>query len=210
MAKKKRSRSQKVDASEREPKLGKETYSALMLLNESCGSLDEALRILQQQKAIELVEVRYYRAMVQELRASRYFTRHARDTRWLQWISSTESFNAMFVPGAALSETSAELAEWFAEYFAIPHFAIAIEVVREKNQTLSPFLRNAVAQAFHRHAASGAPLRLWVPILLGAMPVNGHSDFLAYMKASVRCEVTSGPLSGRTAAGLPCCAMKLL
>ena len=70
MGKKRRSRSQKIDRGERDPKLGRETYGALMLLNESFGSLDAALRILRQQKAIELVEVRYYRAMVQELRAA--------------------------------------------------------------------------------------------------------------------------------------------
>ena len=55
---------------ERDPKLGRATYGALMLLNESCGNRDETLQILQQQKSIELVEARYYRAMVQELRAS--------------------------------------------------------------------------------------------------------------------------------------------
>ena len=64
MGKKRRSRSKQINRGERDPKLGRETYSALMLLNESCDSLDEALRILQQQKAIELVEVWYYRAFL--------------------------------------------------------------------------------------------------------------------------------------------------
>lgn len=73
------------------------------------------------------------------------------------------------------------MAYWFAEHFAIPHYAIAIEMVRRKNQTLSPYLWSLVAQAFHRHAAAGDPLRFWVPILLKTMPANAHSDFLAYM-----------------------------
>jgi hypothetical protein len=148
------------------------------------GSLGTEARIkgvVTSDRPLSIEDEDFLKHSLHDIGTLRYFTRHARDTRWLQWISSTESFNAIFVPGAALSESSVELAAWFAEYFAIPHFAIAIELVREKNQTLSPFLWNAVAQAFHRHAASGAPLRLWVPILLGTMPVNAHSDFLAYM-----------------------------
>ena len=80
-----------------------------------------------------------------------------------------------------MSERSAELAFWFAERFAIPHFAVALDLVRRKNQALSPYLWNAVAQAFHRHATGGDPLRFWVPILLATMPANAPSDFLAYM-----------------------------
>jgi hypothetical protein len=148
------------------------------------GSLGTEARIkglLTSDRPLSIEDEDFLKHSLLDIGTLRYFTRHARDTRWLQWISGTESFYAIFVPGAALSETSVELAAWFAEYFAIPHFAIAIELVREKNQTLSPLLWNSVAQAFHRHAASGAPLRLWVPILLGTMPVNAHSDFLAYM-----------------------------
>ncbi len=148
------------------------------------GSLGTEARIkglVTSDRPLSLEEEDFLKQALLDLHTLRYFTRHAKDTRWLQWISGTESFNAIFAPGAALSETSVELAAWFAEYFAIRHFAIAIELVREKNQTLSPSLWNAVAQAFHRQAASGAPLRLWVPILLGTMPVNGQSNFLAYM-----------------------------
>jgi hypothetical protein len=111
----------------------------------------------------------------------RYFTRHAKDPRWLEWVSEMDVFSAIFVPGATLSEASGEMALWFAEHFAIPHYAVAIELVRRKNQTLSPYLWSLVAQAFHRHAAAGDPLRFWVPILLTTMPANAHSDFLAYM-----------------------------
>jgi hypothetical protein len=80
-----------------------------------------------------------------------------------------------------LNERSAELAFWFAERFAIPHFAVALDLVRRKNQTLSPSLWHVVAQGFHRHSTAGDPLRFWVPILLETMPANAHSDFLAYM-----------------------------
>lgn len=111
----------------------------------------------------------------------RYFTRHAEDPRWLEWISELSEFNAIFVPGAVLSERSAELALWFAERMAIPHFAVALDIVRRRNQTLSPHFWHVMAQAFHRHNTAGDTLRFWVPILLDTMPVNAHSDFLAYM-----------------------------
>jgi hypothetical protein len=111
----------------------------------------------------------------------RYFTRHSRDLRWLEWISELPMFSAIFISGITLSEGSAELAFWFAEQFAIPHFAVAIDLVRRKQQTLSPSLWGFVARAFHSHATAGDPLCFWVPILLETMPANAHSDFLAYM-----------------------------
>ncbi len=111
----------------------------------------------------------------------RYFTRHAEDPRWLEWISELPEFGAVFVPSATLSKGSAELALWFSERFAIDHFAVAIELVRRKRQTLSPYLWQTLAATFHRRNTAGAPLRFWVPILLETMPPNGHSDFLAYM-----------------------------
>jgi hypothetical protein len=111
----------------------------------------------------------------------RYFTRHAEDPRWLEWISEVTEFSAIFVPGAVLNERSAELAFWFSERFAIRHFAVALDLVRRQNQTLSPSLWHVVAQGFHRHNTAGDPLRFWVPVLLKMMPANAHSDFLAYM-----------------------------
>ena len=112
---------------------------------------------------------------------SAVFTRHAEDPGRLEWTSELPEFSAIFVPGAALNERSAEFALWFADRFALPHFAVAIDLVRRKNQTFSPSLWHLVAQRFHAHAAAGDTLRFWAPILLETMPVNGHSDFLAYM-----------------------------
>lgn len=116
-----------------------------------------------------------------EVGTLRFFTRHARVPRWLEWLAETEHFSAIFQPGAVLNESSTEIAFWFAEHFAIPHFALALEMVRRKNQTLSPYLWSLIAQAFHRHATAGDPLRYWIPVLLNTMPINAHSDFLAYM-----------------------------
>jgi len=116
-----------------------------------------------------------------ELSTLRYFTRHAREPHWLDWISEHPDFNAIFAPGARLNDKSGELAFWFGEHFAIQHFGAAIEVVRKKGETLSPNLWHNIAIAFHRHTTAGEPLRFWTPILLETMPSNAQSDFLAYM-----------------------------
>lgn len=148
------------------------------------GSLGTEARIkgiVTSERPLGIQDEDFLKQSLLDVSTLRYFTRHAKDPRWLEWVLEVPSFGAIFEPGAALSEHSTELAFWFAEHFAIFHYAAAIDTVRRKNQTLSPYLWSAVAQAFHRHAATGAPLRLWVPILTGTMPANAHADFLAYI-----------------------------
>lgn len=148
------------------------------------GSLGTEARIkglVTSDRPLSLEEEDFLKQALLDLGTLRYFTRHAKDPRWLDWIAEHTEFSAIFVPGASLNERSAQLAFWFAEAFAIPHFGMALEMVRRKNQTLSPTLWHSVAQRFHAHAIAGDSLRLWVPILLQTMPANGHSDFLAYM-----------------------------
>ena len=148
------------------------------------GSLGTEARIkaiVTSDRPLSIEEEDFLKQSLLDISTLRYFTRHAKDPRWLEWISEMPELNAIFGLGATLSESSAELAFWFAEQFAVPHFAIAIDLVRRKKQTLSPYLWSVLAQAFHRHATAGDPLRFWVPILLETMPANAPSDFLAYM-----------------------------
>ncbi len=148
------------------------------------GSLGTEARIkglVTSDKPLSLEDEDFLKQSLLDISTLRYFTRHAGDPRWLEWISELSEFCAIFVPGATLNERSAEFALWFADRFAISHFAVALNLVRRKNQTLSPTLWHVVAQRFHAYAAAGDTLRFWVPILLETMPANGHSDFLAYM-----------------------------
>ncbi len=148
------------------------------------GSLGTEARIkgiVTSDRPLSIEDEDFLKQSLLDISTLRYFTRHAKYPRWLEWISDQPVFSAIFVPGATLSESSAELAFWFAEQFAISHFAVAIDLVRRKQQTLSPYLWNVLAQAFHRHTTAGDPLRFWAPILLETMPANAHSDFLAYM-----------------------------
>lgn len=147
----------------------------------SLGTEASIKGIVTSDRPLNIEDEDFLKQSLLDISTLRYFTRHARDPRWLEWISELPVFSAIFVPGATLSESSEELAFWFAEQFAIPHFAVAIDLVRRKQQTLSPYLWNVLAQAFHRHATAGDPLRFWAPILLETMPANAHSDFLAYM-----------------------------
>jgi len=148
------------------------------------GSLGTEARIkslVTSDRPLGLEDEDFLKQSLLDISTLRYFTRYAEDPRWLEWISELPEFSEIFVSGAMLNERSAELAFWFAERFTIPHFAVALDLVRRKNQTLSPSLWHVMAQGFHRHATAGDPLRFWVPILLETMPANAHSDFLAYM-----------------------------
>lgn len=148
------------------------------------GSLGTETRIkslVTSDKPLSLEDEDLLRQSLLDIGTLRYFTRHAEDPHWLEWISELPEFSAIFVPGGTLNERSSEFARWFADCFVIPHFATALELVRRKNQTLSPALWHVVAQRFHAHAVTGDTLRYWAPILLETMPANGHSDFLAYM-----------------------------
>jgi Domain of unknown function (DUF4020) len=148
------------------------------------GSLGTEARIkgiVTSDRPLSIEDEDFLKQSLLDISTLRYFTRHAEDPRWLEWISELPEFSAIFVPGATLSESSAKLAFWFADRFAISHFAVAIDLVRRKKQTLSPHLWHVVAQAFHRHNTAGDPLRFWAPILLETMPANADSDFLAYM-----------------------------
>jgi Domain of unknown function (DUF4020)/SIR2-like domain len=148
------------------------------------GSLGTEARIkdlVTSNRPLSLEDEDFLKQSLLDISTLRYFTRHTEDPRWLDWISELPEFSAIFVPGGILNERSTELAFWFAERFAIPHFAVALDLVRRKNQTLSPSLWHVVAQGFHRHTTAGDPLRFWVPILLQTMPANAPSDFLAYM-----------------------------
>ena len=75
--------------------------------------------------------------------------------RWLEWISELPVFSAIFISGVTLSESSAELAFWFAEQFAIPHFAVlrSILSVASSKRSLPPSgdLWPPLGQ-FHSHA----------------------------------------------------------
>lgn len=147
----------------------------------SLGTEAEIRRIVTSDRPESPEESDFLKQALNDISTVRYFTRHARDQRWLHWISDTPDFNAIFVPESTLSEISREFAFWFAEHFAINHFTVALELVRRKGQTLSGVLWQFVTGGFHRHRTSGEPLRFWVPILLQSTPANMHSDLLAYI-----------------------------
>ncbi len=110
-----------------------------------------------------------------------YFTRHAQHPRWLEWVYELPEFQVIFAPEAILGETSRQLAQWYAQTFAIDHFAAAIDIVRRMGHTLSRELWHSIAVAFHQRGIADEPLRFWVPILLATMPPKADSDLLAYM-----------------------------
>jgi hypothetical protein len=147
----------------------------------SLGTEAEIRRIVTSDRPESPEESDFLKHALCDISTVRFFTRHARDLRWLHWISDTPDFNAIFIPESTLSDISREFALWFAEHFAISQFSVALELVRRKGQTLSGVLWQFITGGFHRHRTAGDPLRFWVPILLQTTPANMHSDLLAYI-----------------------------
>jgi hypothetical protein len=125
----------------------------------SLGTEAKIKGLVTPDKPLSLEDEDFLKQSLLDISTLRYFTRHAEDPHWLEWVSEHPDFSAIFVPGAALNERSSEFALWFADRFAIPHFAVALDLVRRKNQTLSPTLWHVVAQRFHAYGAAGDTLR---------------------------------------------------
>jgi hypothetical protein len=147
----------------------------------SLGMEEEIRRIVTSDRPETPEEFDLLKQALRETRTLVYFTRHAQQHRWLEWISDTPEFKGIFAPEAALSEASRVLANWYAQTFAVDHYGVALELVRRAGQTLSPELWYAVVSTFHQRGTAGEPLRFWAPVLVNSIPSNGNSDSLAYL-----------------------------
>lgn len=121
----------------------------------SLGTEAEIRRIVTSDRPESPEESDFLKQALNDISTVRFFTCHARDQRWLHWISDMPDFNAIFVPESTLSEISREFAFWFSEHFAINEFTVALELVRRKGQTLSGVLWQFVTGGFHRHRTAG-------------------------------------------------------
>lgn len=75
------------------------------------GSLGTEARIkglVTADKPLSLEDEDFLKQSLLDISTLRYFTRHAKDPHWLEWISELPEFSAIFVPGATLNERSAE------------------------------------------------------------------------------------------------------
>ena len=147
----------------------------------SLGTEEEIRRIVTIDRPESPEESDFLQQALLELRTLRFFTRHARHPRWLEWISDKPEFKAIFSSQGILNERAGDLAFWFTQTYAIDHFGDALELVRRNGQTLSSALWHQVALCFHQRGAAGTPMRFWTPILLNCMPTNPNADLLAYM-----------------------------
>jgi len=84
------------------------------------GSLGTEARIkglVTSDHPLSLEDEDFLKQSLLDINTLRYFTRHAEDPRWLEWIAELRDFSAIFISGAILNERSEEFAFWFAERF---------------------------------------------------------------------------------------------
>jgi hypothetical protein len=111
----------------------------------------------------------------------RFFTRHARHIKWLNWIESKQEFRRLFRHLAEYSEADAELAGWFAEQHALVHIDAAFDVLRRSQTHLSFILSGAISSALLRHKTHGEILSKWLALLLNTGVPSAHHDIIEYV-----------------------------
>ena len=159
--------------------LGRWSSQALM------GPIDHNAKIKDiVEKPVPLVgeERDYITACLLDASKTRYFTQHAENLDWLDWIEDQAPFARLFHQNRSFSEEEAEiskeLAYWFGRKFAFLKQDAAMNVLLRKNGSLGPLLWSAIAHSVFLERPAVEQLRRWVPVLIQTRPVGFKDHFL--------------------------------
>jgi len=138
--------------------------------------------IVQRPLSVDVEDLDYVDASLQDITRVRFFRRFARRTDWLTWIENKQVFAELFQTSRNFSEISAELAEWFAENFVCENSSNGLGVVLRKKQQMGWRLATAIArQLFAQKPRPSLEIGKWIPLLTGALSANPNGQFLEYI-----------------------------
>ena len=127
----------------------------------------------------------FLRDALSEISRLRFFTRHARDPKWLIWAERQSQFQAIFATRDDYSETDWELAAWFGENYVVQHADKALDIIRRRGRGLSPLVWRHASLALFRAKAQGNIsadiLSKWVTVLVATAAPGFHDDNLEYV-----------------------------
>lgn len=123
----------------------------------------------------------FLRSALAEPATLRFFTRHARDIKWLKWVENQKEFQRLFSVRAGYTEQDAELATWLAEHYALPNIEETLDIMRRQQSRLSPLLAGTIATALFRNKTHGETLSKWVTVLVENDLPRGNRDVLEYV-----------------------------
>jgi hypothetical protein len=144
-------------------------------------AVEERIRTIVTSGALTPEDEDFLKSALSEPATLRFFTRHARDVKWLKWIENQKEFQRLFALQVEYTEGDADLATWFAEHYALTHIEETLDIVRRRQSRLSMFLSGTISMALFRNKTHGEILSKWVPLLLDSGLPRSHHDMLEYV-----------------------------
>ncbi|CAA9336054.1 MAG: hypothetical protein AVDCRST_MAG68-3371 [uncultured Gemmatimonadetes bacterium] len=134
------------------------------------GALDHEARIrtlVEYPPPLEQESTSYLEAALHNPIRRRFFLAHARSPEWLDWADQRGLLDRLFTGSVESAHESYEIAQWFANRFAIEHPANALDLVRRKGPDLGWDLWQALARelAFKEPHPVGDVFGAWIAVL---------------------------------------------
>jgi hypothetical protein len=143
---------------------------------------EKLIAIVQRPLSVDVEDLDYVDASLQDITRVRFFRRFTKRTDWLTWIENKEVFAELFQPSRNVSEINAELAEWFAENFVCENSSNGLGVLRRKKQQMGWRLATAIAgRLFVQKPRPSLEIGKWIPLLTSALSANPNGQFLEYI-----------------------------
>jgi hypothetical protein len=138
--------------------------------------------IVQRPLSVDVEDLDYMEASLQDITRVRFLRRFAKRTDWLTWIENKPVFMELFQSSSTFTEINAELAEWFAENFVCENSSDGIGVLLRKKQRMGWLLATAIArQLFVRKPHPTLEIGKWIPLLTNSLSENPKGQFLEYI-----------------------------
>lgn len=138
--------------------------------------------IVQRPLSVDVEELDYIEASLNDLARVRFFRRFAKRTDWLTWVESKEAFARLFRRETTFTEIDRELSQWFAENFVCDNSTAGLAVVLRKQQKVGLLLATAIAQQlFVRKPRPVVEIGKWIPLLINLPSLGTGSQFLEYI-----------------------------
>lgn len=138
--------------------------------------------IVQRPLSVDIEDLDYVDASIQDITRVRFFRRFAKRTDWLTWTENKQVFMELFQPSRNFSEINAELAEWFAENFVCENSRDGLGLLIRKKQQMGWLLATSIARRlFVQKPRPTSEIGKWIPLLTNSLAANPNGQFLEYI-----------------------------
>jgi hypothetical protein len=151
------------------------------------GHADRIRELVQAPPPLEADAAGYLETTLRDPVAIRFFTAHARSPEWLRWVEEKGAFAPLFTD-AGCDGVAEEIAQWFAEHFAVEHAKLALELVARQGLTLNWVLWNAIGRelALREERPDPTVLSAWTAILVRSARPGWARAYLGHLLQACR------------------------